>query len=92
MDYFLIFLLSVDVKNYTFLSLNNCNENIFTAMDCLLKLNWAPTIVKKGNTFVLFKDKVSKSDVYKCVKLLQRNVSRFGSTVLDETAHYFPQR
>ena len=93
MDYFLIFLLSADVKNYTFLSLNNCNENISTAMDCLLKLNWAPTIVKKGNTFVLLKTK--------CQNLMFINASNYfkGTYLdlvqqfcLDESAHFFPQR
>ena len=93
MDYFLIFLLSPDVRSSTFLSLNNYNENMATVMNCLLKLDWPPTLIKKGNTFVLLQTK--------CQNLLFLNASNYfkGDYVdlaeqfsIDETPHFFPQR
>ena len=92
MDYFLIFLLSPDVRSSTFLSLNNYSENMATVLNCLLKLDWPPTLIKKGNTFVLLQTK--------CQNLLFLNASNYfkGDYVdlaeqfsIDET-HFFPQR
>jgi hypothetical protein len=93
MDYFTMFLLSPEVRNYTFLSLNNCNENMATVMSCLLKLNWSPNLIKKTNTFVLLHTK--------CQNLLFLNASNYfkGDYVdlaqqfcLDENPQFFPQR
>jgi hypothetical protein len=88
-----MFLLSEDVKNSTFISLNNCNENMATVMNCLLKLDWPPILIKKGNTFVLIQTK--------CQNLLFLNASNYfkGDYVdlvhqfpVDESAYFFPQK
>ena len=93
MDYFVIFLLSPEVRNCTFLSLNNCNENMATVMNCLLKLDWSPSLTKKGNSFILLQTK--------CQNLLFLNASNYfkGDYVdlaqqfcLDENPQFFPQR
>ena len=93
MDYFTMFLLSADVRNCTFLSLNNCNENMATVMNCILKLNWPPILIKKGNNFVLLQTK--------CQNLFFLNASNYfkGDYVelaeqfcIDENPHFFPYR
>lgn len=93
LDYFTMFLLSPDAQNATFLSLNNCNENMATVINCLLKLDWPPTLIKKGNTFILMQTK--------CQNLLFLNASNYfkGDYVdlvqqfeIDEEAYFFPQK
>jgi hypothetical protein len=93
LDYFTMFLLGEDVKNRTFISLNNSNENMATVMNCLLKLDWPPTLIKKGNTFVLIQTK--------CQNLLFLNASNYfkGDYVdlvqqfqIDDSPYFFPQR
>ena len=93
LDYFTMFLLSPDVKNTTLISLNNCNENMATVINCLLKLDWPPTLIKKGNIFILMQTK--------CQNLLFLNASNYfkGDYVnlvqqfeIDEDAYFFPQK
>ena len=69
MDYCIIFLLSPEVRNCTFLSLKNCNENMATVMNCLLKLDWSPSLTKKGNSLILLQTK--------CQNLLFLNASNY---------------
>jgi hypothetical protein len=93
MDYFLLFLMSAEAKGCSFISLNSSNENMATVMDCILKIDWPPTLVKKCNTFVLIKTK--------CQSLLFLNASNYfkGNYMdlakqfnLKEEHQFFPQK
>ena len=92
-DYFILFLLTPDIRNHTFLSLNHCNENMATVLDCILTLDWPPTLLKKGNSFVLLQTK--------CQNLLFLNASNYFKAdyvelaqqfTIEEKPNFFPHR
>ena len=69
LDYFILFLMSPETKGSTLISLNSENENMASVMDCLSKLDWCPTVIKKGNNYILLKTK--------CQQLVFLNASNY---------------